>query len=171
MTLRLGFRPSLILSSLLLLATPALAAYRALDPGFQEGSWSGGAYSDSGGQVFEACVAQASFPDGLYVVFQLRRGGLLDLGLANDEWLIAPGARAAVTLRLEGGQSQAVQAVAQRGLFVLPLGQDPALLAALQGSAQIEVVGSAGRIAIELAATGGGRALARLEDCLRQQGG
>jgi len=172
---RTGWRDALPVPTLglvlSLLTVPHATAFERLTPTFREGALIRGAHEGAVNQVFQACIAQASFGDGLFVVFQLQFRGALDLGLAYDEWLIAPGARTTVRLRLDGGLERQGEAAALRGLFVIVLGRDPAFLAALQSTRRLEVIGASGTVVYDLRGSGGGRVLVQLEECIRQQGG
>jgi len=150
---------------------PAIAAYQPLGAQFREGAWSGGAYSDAAGRQFESCAAQATLANGLFVLFELTRDGSFRIGMAHDGWQVTPGSRSPVTLKLDGVTARQDQAEGQQGLFVVTLERDKPLVDALKSARRLELVGSSSTVSIELAGSGGGRAVARLEDCLLQQAG
>lgn len=135
---------------------------------FRVGSWSGEAYSDEDGH-FVACMVSGPEDGPVLLLFTRSRIGF-EIGLQNDRWSLADGARYPVSVAVDDRWRADLQAqVIGSGSIVVGLDREPAAVDHLRFGNRLTIAAAQQEFRFDL--TGSNAAIGALSDCYTVRAG
>lgn len=134
---------------------------------FQQGLWSGGAYTDDRTGDFTHCSAGVAYDSGIDMFILVTAGYRWWLGFIDQHWSFSPKGRLAVTLSLDGNTPFPRFATVPSGqLLLIPLPYDSRLVDALRHSSQLSLKAAGEAFRFQLSDTSA--VLEELTGCVRK---
>lgn len=133
---------------------------------FKLDKWSGGAYADDRTKEFSYCVATTSYSTGTQLAFVLYRDRVLQLMLANDDWVLDDIPEYTIGISIDGRVLGEFTARPSQGdTLLIQFGQREDVFDALRYGNVLSVNPGPDALNFELSDTF--EALTRVSDCVR----